>query len=392
MTISKIKKKVFDIIQIGNRRDFVSSAFDFFIVAVIVLNLFVTLFQTFDESVPYAQVLDALELITIIIFTIEYILRVWTADLLFLDKSYGRAVLAFVFSLYGLIDFLTFFPYYLPIVFPMGAVAFRMFRVIRIFRLFRVNAQYDAFNVIINVLNDKKNQIISSVCMILIFMMAASLCMYSLEHEAQPEQFANAFSGLWWSVSTLLTVGYGDIYPVTTMGKIMAIVISFLGVGMVAIPTGIISAGFVEQYTKLRMMAFHSEEHELKFVTSVIPHGHSWDGKKVREVSFPPQIILVMIIRGGEAIVPGGDTVMLENDTLVIGAKHYRGEEYINLKEIIVKAENEWVGKQIKDLDISRQELIVMIKRRNRTIIPNGLTYIKEGDAVVMYSKLKETE
>lgn len=83
---------------------------------------------------------------------------------------------------------------------------------------------------------------------------------------------------------------------------------------------------------------------------------------------------------------------MLENDTLVIGAKHYRGEEYINLKEIIVKAENEWVGKQIKDLDISRQELIVMIKRRNRTIIPNGLTYIKEGDAVVMYSKLKETE
>lgn len=392
MTISKIKKKVFDIIQIGNRRDFVSSAFDFFIVAVIVLNLFVTLFQTFDEAAPYTQVLDALELVTIIIFTIEYILRVWTADLLFPDKSYGRAILAFVFSLYGLIDFLTFFPYYLPIVFPMGAVAFRMFRVIRIFRLFRVNAQYDAFNVIINVLNDKKNQIISSVCMILIFMMAASLCMYSLEHEAQPEQFANAFSGLWWSVSTLLTVGYGDIYPVTTMGKIMAIVISFLGVGMVAIPTGIISAGFVEQYTKLRMMAFHSEEHELKFVTSVIPHGHFWDGKKVREVSFPPQIILVMIIRGGEAIVPGGDTVMLENDTLVIGAKHYRGEEYINLKEIIVKAENEWVGKQIKDLDISRQELIVMIKRRNRTIIPNGLTYIKEGDAVVMYSKLKETE
>ena len=110
----------------------------------------------------------------------------WTADLLFPDKSYGRAILAFVFSLYGLIDFLTFFPYYLPIVFPMGAVAFRMFRVIRIFRLFRVNAQYDAFNVIINVLNDKKNQIISSVCMILIFMMAASLCMYSLEHEAQP--------------------------------------------------------------------------------------------------------------------------------------------------------------------------------------------------------------
>lgn len=388
----KIKKRVFDIIQIGNRKDFISSAFDFFIVVMIVLNLFVTLFQTFDEAAPYEPVLDVIEPVTIVIFTIEYILRVWTADLLFPNKTYGRAILAFVCSLYGLIDFLTFFPYYLPIMFPMGAVAFRMFRVIRIFRLFRVNAQYDAFNVIISVLNDKKNQIISSVCMILIFMVAASLCMYSLEHEAQPEQFANAFSGIWWSVSTLLTVGYGDIYPVTTVGKVMAIVISFLGVGMVAIPTGIISAGFVEQYTKLRMMAFHSEEHELKFVTSIIPQGHSWCHKKVKEVSFPPQIILVTIIRNGEALVPNGDTVMMENDTLVIGARHYRGDEYINLKEIIVKEENEWVGRQIKDLDISRQELIVMIKRKNRTIIPNGMTYIKEGDAVILYSKLKDAE
>ena len=204
----KTKKRVFDIIQIGNRKDFISSAFDIFIVVTIVLNLFVTLFQTFDESAPYANVLNVLELITILIFTVEYVLRIWTADFLYPSKPYWKAVLAFVFSLYGLIDFFTFFPYYLPIVFPMGAVAFRMFRVIRIFRLFRVNAQYDAFNVIINVLNDKKNQLISSICMILIFMVAASLCMYSLEHEAQPEQFANAFSGIWWSVSTLLTVGY----------------------------------------------------------------------------------------------------------------------------------------------------------------------------------------
>ena len=346
----KTKKRVFDIIQIGNRKDFISSAFDIFIVVTIVLNLFVTLFQTFDESAPYTNVLNVLELITILIFTVEYVLRIWTADFLYPNKPYWKAVLAFVFSLYGLIDFFTFFPYYLPILFPMGAVAFRMFRVIRIFRLFRVNAQYDAFNVIINVLNDKKNQLISSICMILIFMVAASLCMYSLEHEAQPEQFANAFSGIWWSVSTLLTVGYGDIYPVTTMGKVMAI------------------------------------------VTSVIPQGHSWCRKKVKEVAFPPQIILVMIIRNGEALVPNGDTVLLENDTLVIGAKHYNGEEYINLKEIIVKQENEWVGKQIKDLDISRQELIVMIRRKNRTIIPNGLTYIKEGDAVVLYSKLKDAD
>ena len=125
----KTKKRVFDIIQIGNRKDFISSAFDIFIVVTIVLNLFVTLFQTFDESAPYANVLNVLELITILIFTVEYVLRIWTADFLYPNKPYWKAVLAFVFSLYGLIDFFTFFPYYLPILFPMGAVAFRMFRV-----------------------------------------------------------------------------------------------------------------------------------------------------------------------------------------------------------------------------------------------------------------------
>ena len=93
----KTKKRVFDIIQIGNRKDFISSAFDIFIVVTIVLNLFVTLFQTFDESAPYANVLNVLELITILIFTVEYVLRIWTADFLYPNKPYWKAVLAFVF-------------------------------------------------------------------------------------------------------------------------------------------------------------------------------------------------------------------------------------------------------------------------------------------------------
>lgn len=386
------KKRVFEIIQIGNRRDIASAGFDIFIVLAISCNLIATLLSTFEEATPYMQVIHAVEFVTIIIFLIEYILRLWTAEYLYPDKKRWKAVMGFVFSFYGIIDLLTFFPYFLPIFFPAGAVAFRVFRVIRIFRLFQINAQYDAFNVITNVLKEKKNQIISSVCMVLIFMVAASLCMYGLEHEAQPDQFKNAFSGIWWSVSTLLTVGYGDIYPITVMGRIMAIVISFLGVGMVAIPTGIISAGFVEQYTKLKMLAYHSEEHELKFVTSVLTEDHVYNGKMVREIVFPPQLILMMILRGEEVIVPNGSTVLHSKDTLVIAAKDYRGEEDINLKEILVKDENEWVGKQIKDLDISRQELIVMIRRRNRTIIPNGTTYIKAGDVVVMYSKLAAVE
>ncbi|MCR4990013.1 MAG: ion transporter, partial [Lachnospiraceae bacterium] len=242
--MEKIKKRVFDIIQIGNRSDVPSRVFDYFIVAVIIVNLAVTMMLTFSELDPYKGLLETIELITIIIFTIEYILRLWTAGYLYPSKTAPAAVAAFIFSFYGLIDLLTFFPYYLPFFFPAGVVAFRMLRVVRIFRLFKINAQYDAFNVIMDVINEKKDQLISSMVLILIFIMASSLCMYSFEHDVQPESFKNAFSGMWWAVSALLTVGYGDIYPVTFWGQFFAIVIAFLGVGLVAIPTGIISAGF----------------------------------------------------------------------------------------------------------------------------------------------------
>lgn len=381
------KKRVFQIIEIGNKGDFISALFDAVIVILIVLNLATTIFATFEESKPYTGILNKIEFVTMVIFAVEYALRLWTAECLYPDKPKWKAVLSFVFSIYGLIDLFTFIPYFLPFMMPAGMVAFRMLRGIRIFRLFKINAQYDAFNVITAVIYEKRNQIISSMSLILMFMVASSLCMYGLEHEAQPDSFKNAFSGIWWAVSALLTVGYGDIYPITTWGRIMAIVISFLGVGMVAIPTGIISAGFVEQYTKLNMLAHHSEEHELKFVTSVLDAEHPWKGMLVRDIIFPPQLILIMIIRGEEIIVPNGNTALKGKDRLVIAAKDFRGDEEINLKEIIVKEEHEWVNRQIKDLDISRQELIVMIRRRNRTIIPNGNNVIKSGDTVVMYSR-----
>lgn len=141
-----------------------------------------------------------------------------------------------------------------------------MFRVVRIFRLFRINAYYDSLNVITQVLTSKAQQLLSSVFIILVLMTASSLCMYSLEHDAQPQVFSNAFSGIWWAVSTLLTVGYGDIYPITTLGKIFGILITFLGVGTVAIPTGIISAGFVDQYSRIKRISEYGTEADIHFI------------------------------------------------------------------------------------------------------------------------------
>ena len=113
--------------------------------------------------------------------------------------------------LYGCDRFAFLFTGLFTIFFPSGTIAFRMIRIVRIFRLFKINAYYDTLTVIKEVINSTRQQLISSVFIILVLMLASSLCMYSLENEAQPEVFSNAFSGIWWAGSTLLTVGYGDI-------------------------------------------------------------------------------------------------------------------------------------------------------------------------------------
>ncbi|MBR5667153.1 MAG: ion transporter [Lachnospiraceae bacterium] len=385
------RKRIFHIIQIGTNDDIISRAFDIFIVCAIFLNLFVVLFDTFDVAKDYKTAVNIIEWSTVIIFTIEYILRLWTADFLYPKRSFWGARLAFIFSFFGLVDLLAILPSYLPLIFPAGAVAFRMFRVIRIFRLFKVNAKSDAFNVIVDVLKDKRKQLFSSIIMILILMVAASLCMYSLENRAQPKIFKNAFSGIWWSASTILTIGYGDIAPITTGGKIMAMVISFLGVGLVAIPTGIISAGFVEQYQRARHVGDTAEEQKIRFVTSVVGAKHPYVGKLVKDIAFPPQLLLVVVLRkkdaGEEEIVPDGGLQIMMNDVLVFAAQNFDDTRKIDLREVKIKEEHPWVGKMIRDLDISRLELIVSIERRGKTVIPNGRTVIKKDDTLLIYSK-----
>ena len=192
----------------------------------------------------------------------------------------------------------------------------RILRVVRIFRLFKINASYDSFNVISTVFKRKKKQIASSVFIILILMLVASLCMYSAEHEAQPEVFQNAFSGIWFSLSTIFTVGYGDIYPITILGRIMTVVITFLGVGAVAVPTGIISAGFVEQYTEMAI-ARHNKEEQRHALIEAVGAGSPYIGLTVKEIERKYKCDILAIQRAGELIVPGSTTQIRQEDTII---------------------------------------------------------------------------
>lgn len=308
----KLKEKIFNIIQIGDKSNRISRMFDIFITVTIVANILVTFLQTFDELAFLTTVFKGVEYVTVFIFCIEYILRIWTAEYLYPDKSRGRSRLRFLVSFDGIVDFLTI----VPVFFLSGFVIFRMLRVARIFHLFRLNAKYDSFNVITTVLYEKRNQIISSVFIVLILMLASSLCMYSVEHDAQPTVFRNAFSGIWWSMSTLLTVGYGDIYPVTTLGRVMAICIAYLGVGVVAIPTGIISAGFVEQYQRKSNLSSLKNE-DIKEIAEVFVDKR-YAGKTVEDIEEANQLTVFLLLREDLSILPQKDTILRMNDIIVI--------------------------------------------------------------------------
>ena len=171
-----MKRKIFNIIQIGDKSNHLSRAFDIFITATIILNIILTFLQTFEELSFLSLCFNILEYVTLGIFCIEYILRIWTADYLYPQLSKCRARIRFIFSFDGIVDILTI----IPVFFLSGFVIFRMLRVARIFHLFRLNAKYDSFNVITTVLYEKRNQIISSVFIVLVLMLASSLCMYSV--------------------------------------------------------------------------------------------------------------------------------------------------------------------------------------------------------------------
>ena len=382
------RRRVSEIIEAGTADDIVSRCYDVFSTLMTLTNVMVTVLYTFDEmELNHGSTLLFLEAATVVFFALEYVLRIWTAQFIYPNLSELGAVKRYATSFSGVIDLLSFLPYYLPVFFPAGATVFRMFRVIRIFRLFQINAYYDSLNVIAEVISSKRQQLFSSVFTILLLMLASSLCMYSLEHEAQPEVFSNAFSGMWWSVSTLLTVGYGDIYPITTLGKIFSIFITFLGVGMVAIPTGIISAGFVDQYSRLKKLSEYANEEDVHFIKVNLKRQDNWVGKQIMDLGLPHGIIVAIIRRGGENIVPRGNVVLKPSDTLVLGAEALKDNTHIDLKEVVLLKNNPWNGVRIRDLDISRQTIIVMVKRNGVMIVPKGELMLLEGDKVILYSQ-----
>lgn len=241
-----IKLRVNNTIRTDGDNDTAGNIFDFVIILLIIANVIVVIAETFSLPEVAQRIFRYIEIASIIVFTIEYILRIWTADYIYSDVSPAKARLKYALSFMAVIDLLAILPFYLPFVIKIDLRVLRMLRIIRLLRVFKVNRYTDALSTIGSVFVRKKSQLLSSIAVVVLLMVIAAVLMYNVENVAQPDAFSNAFDALWWAVSTLTTVGYGDIYPVTALGKLFSGVIALLGIGLVAVPTGIISAGFVE--------------------------------------------------------------------------------------------------------------------------------------------------
>lgn len=217
------------------------------IAAMIVLSIVAVMLETVEPIyVEYQDLFYYFELSTIIVFSIEYLLRVWSSveDPRYSHPFFGR--LRYMTSFMALVDLLSTLPFYIPMLIPFDLRFLRGLRLIRLFRVFKLGHYSKPLRNISIVIHEKRFDIFVSFCIILLLLIMSSSLMYFIENEAQPETFTSIPAALWWGVSTLTTIGYGDIVPITPLGRVCSAVISILGIGTFALPSGIIVSGLIE--------------------------------------------------------------------------------------------------------------------------------------------------
>lgn len=184
-------------------------------------------------------------------FTVEYILRAWSSTF---SESYRSPVtgrLRYMLTPLAVIDLLAIVPFYLPFL-GVDLRSFRALRLFRIVRIFKLGRYSTAMQLTGRVIASRGPELITTLSILLVLMLLSASLMYYAEHDAQPDAFSSIPAAMWWAIATLSTVGYGDVYPLTPVGKLLASVIALLGIGMFALPTGILGAAFVEEIQRTK--------------------------------------------------------------------------------------------------------------------------------------------
>ena len=247
--LQKLERSLYHLVDEKDESNRLSKCFNYFLMALIILSVGEMALETDDEIyIPYKYYFDNFDLFTVVVFTVEYAIRILTAHLAPENKGKTRwqSIKSYVFSFAGLIDLISILPFYLNYT-KIDLRVLRMLRLLRFLRVFKIARYNSSMKLVADVIKDKSSEIGVIMGVIIIIMIISSFLMFYAENKAQQEQFPNVLSCLWWAVVTMTTIGYGDVYPVTVAGKVIGSIMALLGIGLVAMPTGIISAGFLEK-------------------------------------------------------------------------------------------------------------------------------------------------
>lgn len=252
------RHRIAQILQVSIGSDRASRLVDLFLIVLICLNVLAVVMDSVTSfSQRYRSHLDLFELFSVTVFTIEYLLRVWSA--IDLEPHPSRhpfwSRLRYMCSPMALIDLLAILPFYLMVFIN---VDLRFLRVVRILRVFKLTRYSGAMSAILNVLQEESSSFLAAFFVLFILLILTSSGIYLLEQDVQPQAFGSIPDAMWWAMATLTTVGYGDVTPITAGGKFFGGCITIIGMGMVALPAGILASGFSDQLRRRR------EEYNLK--------------------------------------------------------------------------------------------------------------------------------
>ncbi|AFZ04724.1 Ion transport protein [Oscillatoria nigro-viridis PCC 7112] len=258
----QIKSQIYAILEKSELGNFYSLADDIFITCLIAINVAAFIASTSPTLSQEQQlILENIEIVSSLVFTIEYLLRLWvcTVDSRYSHPFWGR--LRYGLTPLSLIDLISILPFYSLLLFPNLSFV-NLIRLLRLLRLLKMSRYSESLRTLGAVLYAKKEELIATAFAVFILLIFASSVMYFVENEAHPETFASIPDAMWWGVVTLTTVGYGDIYPITPLGKFLGAILAFLGIGIFALPAGLIAAGFSEevQRKKQEKMAANLEQ------------------------------------------------------------------------------------------------------------------------------------
>ena len=226
--------------------------FDISILALIFLNVIAVIIGSVQSiQDQWGAFLDVFEIVSVVVFTVEYLARLWSCTT---DPRYSGAFWGptrHAMQAMSIIDLLAILPFYLPFL-GIDLRSLRVLRLLRVFRIAKVGRYYSSLSLIKRVFQSKKEELVLTSALMGLLLVVSSSLLYYCENAVQPDAFSSIPATMWWAVATLTTVGYGDIYPITVMGKLCASIIAILGIGMFALPTGILGAGFVEAFQKVK--------------------------------------------------------------------------------------------------------------------------------------------